>query len=131
MIKKSIQNYQYTTDIQPRNCQESTSLYISSNTHFSNFFVRTTLRALKYHKYAQRYINKDKLAKSFRWVQRCAPLADKLVDASTKMVKQSDLLKNMTEDAYLETQRNDLQNTGEIKKTSTYQIHSYDKKLQK
>jgi len=90
---------------------------IYASARVSNFFVRTTLRALKYHKYAQRNINKQRASKALRWVQRCAPLADKLVVASTKMVKQSDLLKNMTEGAFLETQRNDVQNTGEIRKT--------------
>ena len=93
---------------------------------FSNFFVRTVLRALKYHKFAQKYLKKD-APKALRWVQRCAPLADKLVEASTKMVHQSEQLKNMTEDAFLETQRNDVQNTGEIRRTSkctlNYQIY--------
>jgi len=90
---------------------------IYDSARVSNFFVRTTLRALKYHKFAEKYINKDRAPKALRWVQRCAPLADKLVLASTKMVEQSDMLKTLTVNAFLETQRNDVQNTGEIKKT--------------
>jgi len=108
---------------------------IYDSARVSNFFVRTTLRALKYHKFAEKYINKDRAPKALRWVQRCAPLADKLVLASTKMVKQSEQLKNMTVDAFLETQQNDVQNTGQIKKTKernnrlTARIESINKML--
>jgi len=55
--------------------------------------------------------------------------------ASTKMVKQSEMLKNMTVDAFLETQQNDVQNTGQIKKTKernnrlTARIESINKML--
>ena len=41
-----------------------------------------------------------------------------MVLASDKMVEQSDKLKNLTEDAFLETQSNDVVNTKEIKMTS-------------
>jgi len=91
---------------------------IYDSARVSNFFVRTTLRALKYHKFAQKYIDRDDFDKSFGWVKRCAPLADKLVLASDKMVEQSDKLKNLTEDAFLETQSNDVVNTKEIKMTN-------------
>ena len=80
--------------------------------------METTIKALKYHKFSLKYINDDDVKKAQRWIERCVPLADQLVEASTKMVNQSDYLRGITEDAFLETQRNDVQNTDEIRKTS-------------
>ena len=65
-------------------------------------------------------IEKSEVGKAWKWVERCAPLADELVVESSKMIEQSDWLKNLTEKAFLETQRNDVENTGEMRKTSKH-----------
>jgi len=109
---------------------------IYDSARVSNIFVETTLRALKYHKLSLKYAEEDKMTNAWRWVQRCAPLADQLVVESTTMVNKSEWLKNLTEHAFLETQRNDVQNTGEIKKTKernnrlTERINSINKMLE-
>jgi len=96
---------------------------IHDSASVSNFFVKSTVRALRYHKYAHKNIGNDKISRALRWIKKCEPIADNLVVQSTRMVKQSDHLKNLTEKAYLKTHGNDVENTEEIKKTK--ERHNY------
>ena len=95
---------------------------------FSNLFLRTTLRAVRYHKYAIRYLNRDsydeeeKVERALKWVKKCGSLADKLVEASEKMVEKSDYLREMTHKAYVTTNKDEVRNRGDIKKAGTEKI---------
>lgn len=79
-------------------------------------FVKNTIRALKYHYYAVKRADKDELELAFKWITRTATIADKMVAESQFMVDQSEKLKEMTVDAYLQTQSDDVKNTDEITK---------------
>lgn len=77
-------------------------------------FVKNAIRALKYHYYAAKRADKDELEQAFKWVTRTASIADKMVTESKYMVDQSEKLKEMTVDAYLQTQTDDVKNKDQI-----------------
>jgi len=89
----------------------------------SNLFLRSTIRAVRYHKYAMRYLNRDryedyeKIEKAHKWLARCGGLADKLVLASGEMVDKTGRLWNITRKAVLRTAKDQVNNKQNIRET--------------
>jgi len=100
-------------------------------------FVKNAIRALKYHYYATKRADKDELEQAFKWITRTATIADKMVTESEYMVNKSETLKEMTVDAYLQTQTDDVKNKDQITKfkhkisNMTQEVKRIEMELQK
>jgi len=87
---------------------------IFASARIANLFVKATIRALRYHSYAERQVSKNELGKALTWVKRCGRLADGMSMHAQEMVKMSDNLRAMTENAFNSTLTDSEKNHQEI-----------------
>lgn len=88
---------------------------IYDSARVSSNFVRNSIRAIRYHYYANRRMQRNQQNKALSWIKRTASIADVMVIESKKMVEQSEKLTQLSEEALLATTSDDVTNKNQIK----------------
>lgn len=67
----------------------------------SQAYVEIVLKALKYHKYAAIFVEKDLLEKSIKYLRKCSTMATRMATETQTLIDKSDDLKNLAVDALI------------------------------
>lgn len=68
----------------------------------SQTFVQIVLRALKYHKYAAYFVEKDLIEKSLKYLGKCSLMAERMATETEILIGKADDLKDLAVDALVQ-----------------------------